>query len=247
VLIDSEGVAYDGYVVGCDERTDLAVVKTESDSVNMIPAVFGDSDPLRTGDTVFVIGNPGGLEYAGPVTKGIVSAIGRTVGKNNDLALIQTDAAINPGNSGGALVNQYGQVIGITTSKIVSTSYEGMGFAIPMSSAQSIANDLMRYGKVQNRVRLGINYSVVSPVIAAFYDFPQGLEITGLASDGVFARFDVQLGDIIVSIGGEAVRDAGMLYQVLEDYKPGDRVQVEIYRPETNQRFTVVVTLLSEE
>lgn len=247
VIVDSEGNAYEAYVVGCDAKTDLAVVKTESDSVGLKPAVFGDSETLSAGDSVFAVGNPGGLEYAGTVTKGIVSATERVVGGDtNSLALIQTDAAINPGNSGGALVNEYGQVIGITSAKIVSTSFEGMGFAIPITPAKRIVDDLAVYGEVRGRVRLGISYLPVSAVTAAFYDWPQGIQILGMDKDGVFRGTKVQENDIIVEIGGEAVRDAGKLYEVLDPYRPGDRVEMKLYRPDTQESFTVEVELLEE-
>ena len=248
VVINAEGIAYDAFVVGYDERTDLAVVKTKADEEHFIPAEFGESTSLRAGDSIFAIGNPGGLQYAGTVTKGIVSATARVVEDgNNRLALIQTDAAINPGNSGGALVNQYGQVVGITSAKIVSTSYEGMGFAIPISSAEKVVNDLLRYGSVQNRVQLGITYTTVSPVTAVFYDWPQGIQINGLSENSVFLGTGVKAKDIITEINGQRIINAAQLYETLDQYKPGDAVNITLYRYAQKKTFQVEVILLGEE
>ena len=129
-VVTRDKVEYIGVVVGYDRTTDLAIVKINAE--DLTPAEFGDSDLMQVGDTVFAIGNPGGLTYASSMTMGIVSAQDRVLGSNskNGMTYIQTDAAINPGNSGGALVNEYGQVIGINSSKLVAPDFEGMGFAI---------------------------------------------------------------------------------------------------------------------
>ncbi len=134
-VVTKDEEEYTGTVIGYDRNTDLAIVKIDAE--DLVPAEFGDADAMEVGDTVLAIGNPGGLEYASSMTRGIVSALNRKLSSNSDngMTYIQTDAAINPGNSGGALVNEYGQVIGINSSKLVAEDFEGMGFAIPVSKA----------------------------------------------------------------------------------------------------------------
>lgn len=246
LIVDSTGKVYKSHVVGVDAKTDLAVLKTD-ETVSLTPAEFADSDELRAGDTVFTVGSPGGLEYAGTVAKGIVSATSRFVDAElNTLALIQTTALINPGNSGGALVNIYGQVVGVTSAKIVSESYEGMGFAIPTADARKIVNDLIKYGKVVNRVRLGIYYEQITPVDSVFYEIPQGIKITGMASDCVFKSTSVKSGDIITSVNGVQTLNAYDLYSALSEFKPGDTVSVTLYRSSQKTYFTVQITLIAE-
>ena len=134
---------------------------------------------MEVGDTVLAIGNPGGLDYASSMTRGIISALNRKLSSNSDngMTYIQTDAAINPGNSGGALVNEYGQVIGINSSKLVAEDFEGMGFAIPVSKAQDILNSLIKVGYVEGRTRLGITGRDITAQQAEFYGVPQGLSL----------------------------------------------------------------------
>ena len=131
----NDGTFHDAVVVGYDKTTDLAVLKI--DGTGYTPAEFGNSDELVMGQAVLAIGNPGGEQFSGSLTSGIISGLDRSVDEysSNGMTYIQTDAAINPGNSGGPLVNMYGQVIGINSAKIVSEQYEGMGFAIPTSGA----------------------------------------------------------------------------------------------------------------
>ncbi|MFR8334627.1 MAG: S1C family serine protease [Oscillospiraceae bacterium] len=129
-----DGSTYEATLVGSDSVTDLAVIKIEA--TNLVPATFGSSEDLKVADQVMAIGNPGGLQFSSSVTVGYVSALNRTITTEDGYTIecIQTDAAINPGNSGGALVNKYGQVVGINSSKIAATGYEGLGFAIPIDT-----------------------------------------------------------------------------------------------------------------
>ena len=151
----SNGKTYTGKVLGTDPTTDLAVVKIQADE-DLPVAEFGDSDTLMVGEPAIAIGNPLGMEFRGTVTAGVISALNRTIDLGEQrFRLIQTDAAINPGNSGGALANADGQVIGISSAKIVSEQYEGMGFAIPTTGAKSIIDDLpCRAVMCKGRVRL---------------------------------------------------------------------------------------------
>ncbi|MGN1132396.1 MAG: S1C family serine protease, partial [Ruminococcus sp.] len=135
---DNKGKKYTAYVVGYDTRTDLAVLKISAK--NLTAVSFGRSDDLKVGDDIIAVGNPGGVNFQNSLTKGIVSAKGRSI-DDSSVTYIQTDAAVNPGNSGGPLCNLYGQVVGITTAKISSSVYEGMGFAIPSETIKEIADD----------------------------------------------------------------------------------------------------------
>lgn len=158
VVTSSDGStkSYDAKVVGSDTRTDLAVLKISATGLSA--ATFGNSSQVQVGESVLAIGNPGGTEFAGSVTSGIISATNRQLSINGySQSLLQTDAAINPGNSGGALVNMYGQVVGITSSKIEETGYEGMGFAIPINTAKPIVDSLIKNGYVTGRVKIGIS------------------------------------------------------------------------------------------
>lgn len=167
-----DGTSYEGRLVGSDSKTDLAVVKVDAE--NLPAATFGNSDQVKMGEKVLAIGNPQSMDFAGSVTQGIVSGLNRQItagGQNGTTVthytnLIQTDAAINPGNSGGALVNEYGQVIGINSAKVIATGAEGMGFAIPSNEVKPIVDDLIAYGRVTGRVRLGIYATEVDEVLA---------------------------------------------------------------------------------
>ena len=169
-----DGQQYDAVVVGMDRTTDLAIIKTND--YGFTPAQFGDSDQLSIGEWVVAIGNPGGERFASSLTRGIISGLDRAVERYSEdgMTFIQTDAAINPGNSGGPLVNMYGQVVGINSSKIITDGYEGMGFAIPVSKAKDIIDQLLSGGYVEGRVRLGITGSDISATQAAFYGVPRG-------------------------------------------------------------------------
>ncbi len=239
-IVDYEGNEYPAVVVGVDRGTDLAVLKINGN--NFTPAEIGDSDELDMGQWVMAIGNPGGVEFSGSITRGIVSGLERQVGysTNDTMRYIQTDAAINPGNSGGPLVNMYGQVIGINTSKIVADDYEGMGFAIPTANAKVILDQLLEDGYVGGRVRLGIT---------AQNDY-SGIKIVAIDEDSSFAGTEVQAGDIIIEVDGEDVTDLTALSAKFLSYSPGDEVEVVVSRSDAqgNTRdITVTITLLEDK
>ena len=146
-----DGTTYNAGVVGFDSRTDIAVLKIDNPK-NLKPATFGNSEEIELGEDIIVVGNPGGIDYQNSITKGVVSAVNRKLSSSSLVKYIQTDAAINPGNSGGPIVNMYGQVIGIATSKFVSEYYENMGFAIPSATAKDIVDSLIKNGYVNGRV-----------------------------------------------------------------------------------------------
>ena len=241
-----DGQTYEAVVVGVDLTNDLAILKTND--YNFTPAEFGDSAELTIGDSVLAIGNPGGAKFSGSMTGGYISGLDRSVGSysENGMTYIQTDAAINPGNSGGPLVNMYGQVVGINSSKIVSDGYEGMGFAIPVSKAQSIINELLSGGYVKGRTRLGITGSDVTSSMAMFYGMPQGFVIYEIAEESAFTGTEAQPGDVIIAIDGETVTGLTDISNLLLKHSPGDKATVTLYRQDGTE-LDVTITLLEDK
>ena len=245
----SDGSVYDAVVVGADRTTDLAVLKTNDHGFT--PAEFGDIDEMVIGDEVIAIGNPGGEQFSSSLTKGVISGLDRIVGKysDNGMTYIQTDAAINPGNSGGPLVNMYGQVIGINSSKIVSAGYEGMGFAIPVSKAQGIINELSSGGYVKGRTRLGIRGRDVN-ASEQYRGAPAGFIIQEINEDSGFYGTEARVYDIITAIEGEEVFGIESIANLLLLYSPGDEVEITLYRAFDNvsdgEEFDVIAKLLED-
>ncbi|MBR6785079.1 MAG: trypsin-like peptidase domain-containing protein [Clostridia bacterium] len=250
------GTMYDGEIVGLDSRTDLGVVKIKA--TGLPKAELGDSDALRVGDNVFAIGNPGGVEFFGSFTGGYVSAIDRPVSSEIGYTMkcIQHDAAINPGNSGGALVNVYGQVIGINSQKIAATDYEGMGFAIPMSSAKQIIEELTQFGYIPNRPKLGISYYPVSAstqysMIAQIQGLPAGtLIIDKIDSESSLAKTEARQYDMIIAVNGQDLTTADILLELIENSKVGTKLTLTLCRVNSNytiSKFDVEVTLVEDK
>lgn len=229
-VVLNDNSEYNATVVGSDEKTDLAVLKI--DATGLTPAEFGNSDQMQIGEQVIAIGNPGGLELAGTLTVGYVSAVNRpiTTTGGSTIDCIQTDAAINPGNSGGALVNSYGQVIGINSQKIAATEYEGIGFAISINEAQPIINDLIEYGYVRGRVVMGITMQIIDPTFAAIYGYQPGIGVVSVEQNSPAAKAGLVAGDIITAIDGESITSQETLTSILEGHKPGDVIELTVYR-----------------
>lgn len=227
----SDGSEHEAKIVGFDSKTDLAVLKINTKGLPVAP--FADSEAVVVGQEVVAIGNPGGSEYSNSITKGIVSAVNRSVSTYSYVNYIQTDAAINPGNSGGPLANLYGQVIGINTIKIVSEEYEGMGFAIPSKVVKDICDDLITQGYVSNRVRIGITGQEISEASGMSHGVPSGILIVGFSSDSPFNGTDARVEDIITAFNGVEISSFSELYKELDKYKPGDEVTVTLYRQTT--------------
>lgn len=240
-----------GKVIGYDSKTDIAVIKAEKSGLT--PATFGNSDEVKVGSSALALGNPLGLNFASSLTRGIVSAINRSsVGAGNSLVkYIQTDAAINPGNSGGPLINMYGQVIGMNSSKIVVAHCEGMGFAIPSNTIKSVVDDIIDKGYVSGRVRLGISGKMVSSYESQIYNVPAGVIVSDMSKDSTLIAAGVQIGDIITKINDINVTSLDVFYGELYSHKPGENVKLSIYRTSTNklnsQSFDVTVTLLEDK
>lgn len=227
-VVTSDGKEYKAGVVGYDSRTDIAVLKMD-DAKGLTPATFGDSSQLEVGQDIIVIGNPGGLDYQNTTTKGVISALDRKLSTSSLTKYIQTDAAINPGNSGGPLVNYYGQVVGITTSKIVSETYEGMGFAIPSQTVKNIVDTLVKNGYVEGRVKIGISGIAVTSDQASNYNIPQGIYVQSIVSGGPCDGTSLEEGDIITEVDGETITSFADVYAILETHKPGDKIKVKYY------------------
>ncbi len=249
VVYLSEDETYDAAIIGVDTRTDLAVIKIEAN--NLTPAEFGDSSALKVGEKAIAIGNPTGLTLASSLTQGIISGVNRQIptgASGYTVACIQTDAAINPGNSGGALVNKYGQVIGINSSKIASTDYEGIGFAIPINFAKDIIDNLMQNGYVADRTRIGITFSSISETLAEFWGIPSGLRVVTVDESTDAYKKGVQAGDIITSIDDTQVITLSDISPILESKRPGDTVKLTIYRITDNEpQYLDIEVVLQED
>jgi serine protease Do len=229
----------DAKFVGGDSLNDLAVIKI---NLKKLPiAVLGDSSKLKTGALAVAIGNPLGLEFAGSVTSGVISALNRTVMvEDRALELIQTDAAINPGNSGGALVNSEGKVIGVNTVKISVPGVEGIGFAIPINNAKPIVGQLIKYGYVKGRPFIGISGREITMEIAERYDLPRGIYVLEVTEGSGADRAGIRKKDIIVSLAGKTITSMQQLNNVKKAYKAGETVKIVIVR--NNRRITFNLT-----
>ena len=239
---------YEAAVIGSDKQTDIAVLKIDAN--HLVEAEFGDSSQVEIGEIVYALGNPGGLELQSSFTDGIVSGLNRVITTDDSIysmTVLQTSAAINPGNSGGALINEYGQVIGITSSKIVSTGYEGIGFAIPTELAKPIIEEIINNGYGSGRAKLGITGTTIDSVTAKYYDVPEGVQIITIEQDGCLYGTEAKVGDIIIGYNGEDVTRMEDLQGFLAESNPGDEVELTLYRYSATRMndltFTVKVKL----
>ena len=242
----NDGNSVEVQIKGTDSARDLAVVavpldKISDDTMNAIKvATLGDSDSLKVGEPAIAIGNA--LGYGQSVTTGIVSATGRTI-DGFDGEYIQTDAAINPGNSGGALLNANGEVIGINSAKINSSAVEGMGFAIPISDASDVIQNLMNKetrSKVSDEERgyLGIKGYDVSEEGAQMYNMPTGVYVKKVMSGGGAEKAGLTKGSIITGFEGSSISGMSSLQEQLQYYKAGEEVTLTVQIPDKNGEYT---------
>ena len=242
----NDGNSVEAQIKGTDSARDLAVVavpldKISDDTMNAIKvATLGDSDSLKVGEPAIAIGNA--LGYGQSVTTGIVSATGRTI-DGFDGEYIQTDAAINPGNSGGALLNANGEVIGINSAKINSSAVEGMGFAIPISDASGVIQNLMNKetrSKVSDEERgyLGIKGYDVSEEGAQMYNMPTGVYVKEVMSGGGAEKAGLTKGSIITGFEGSSISSMSSLQEQLQYYKAGEEVTLTVQIPDKNGEYT---------
>ncbi len=234
---------YTAQVVGFDSRTDIGVVRIEANGLTAIE--IGDSSSLQVGDTIYAIGNPGGTEFANTFTNGIVTALDRPVSSSSTgytMECIQHNAAINPGNSGGALINVYGQLIGINSMKIVAADYEGMGFAVPSSVFTEVVNEIVVNGYVTNRPKIGISYLKASAeqayaMFVAIKGLPSGsIIVASVAEDSDFYG-KLQKGDLITSINGDDLNTAADLAAMIEEMKVGDTITLKVVRIQKDYNY----------
>lgn len=253
---DCDGNTYEGIYVGADAKTDVGLIKIEK--TGLTAAEFGDSSQLVIGQQVYAIGNPGGVEFFGSFTNGMISAIDRPINSESgyEMKCIQHTTPINSGNSGGALLNEYGQVIGINSSKIVSTGYEGMAFAIPITDAKPIIDDLIANGYVTNRPKLGISYVTASQyreysMIVALKELPAGsLIIAKINDDSSLVDTKANVGDMIIAVDGEDLTSADVLLDKIENGKVGDTLKLTLCRINddyTIDKFTVNARLVEDD
>lgn len=255
VITTNDGEQYDAKIVGIDRKTDIGVLSVERASLTA--AEFADSSSVSVGDTVYALGNPGGSTFFGSFTNGMISAIGRPVNSpvGYEVSCIQHTAAINPGNSGGALLNSAGQVIGINSSKIASTEYEGMGFAVPSETVKDIVENIIAHGYVTGRAVLGITffpstYSQVHSAIVQTHDLPSGsLIIYSISSNSDLINKDVKEGDLVIGFNGKDLEDYNDLLDFIEKGSVGDKITLKICRIDQNYKintFEIEVKLVED-
>ena len=236
----STGKEFEAKVIGADEDSDLAVVKIDG---NGFPyAKFGDSSKVMVGDKAIAIGNPLGTELMGTVTQGIISAVNRTVQVDNrTMTLLQTDAAINSGNSGGALINAYGEIIGINSVKMAASGVEGLGFAIPSNTVSSVVSDLKEYGYVKGKLSIGIAGQNITAKMANYYDLPMGFFIHEVYYGSGAEKAGLMPGDIIVKCDGVLIETIDDINNIKKTHKVGDIMKIQAVRNGKNKSFDVVL------
>lgn len=239
----TDGTEYDASVVGKDSQTDLAVIKVDAN--NLQAATLGDSDILQVGDPAIAIGNPLG-ELGGTVTTGIISATDRQITIDDEtMTLLQTDAAINPGNSGGGLFNADGNLIGIVNAKESSTGIEGLGFAIPITSAQDIITELMQNGSVTSRPALNVSlYDYTSNNQGQYSKYEDGCYIVQIVKNGAADKAGLKQNDRILSFDGEQIQSTSDVKNVLKKHKIGDTIKMVVERD--SKKITVEITLQAQ-
>lgn len=253
VVTFADGTETDAEIVNGDEYYDIALLKVSADKVKKV-ATLGDSSALELGDTVFTVGAPLGKEYMGTITKGIVSGVNRMVSVDLTsgsylMEVIQTDASINSGNSGGPICNIKGEVIGITSSKLVGSGIEGMGFAIPINSVNSIINSIEGGEKIV-RPYLGVQLVDLSNTFALQYyynitigeDVEFGAVLSYIEDGKPAERAGLEIGDVIVEMDGKKVENVSYFKYLLYKHSLGDKVTVKYYRNNKLNETTIELT-----
>ena len=234
-IYTSDGKEYDAKYIAGDQISDLAVLKI--DGSGFTPARFGNSDEIIYGENVVAVGRPSDATQASSITKGIISSTGRRVKttSNYSAKLIQTDSAINPGSSGGALVNMYGQVIGITSSKLAGVSYDAVGYAIPTKTMKRICEELIKNGKVVSRAKLGITYTAINSVTAEINGYDcVGLYVASVSEDSdLYGK--ISEGDVITHINGIEVKSDDIVLDIIEESSAGDKISVTVLTKKGNE------------
>lgn len=238
------GDSYTASIVGFEKDNDIAVLKIDADNLN--PVIIGDSDAMVVGDTVYAVGNPLG-ELAYTMTKGMVSALDREISTTDSqtgvittINMFQIDAAVNSGNSGGPVYNSKGEVIGVVTAKYSSTGVEGIGFAIPINDAVSIANELITNGYVSGKEYFGISVSTVSASIAEYYNMVEGAYVSVVDENSCAGTAGLKVGDIITKVDDTEIFSSSDLVAAKKEYKAGDTAVLTVYRSGEYIELTIV-------
>lgn len=242
----SDGTEVKASYVAGDVRSDLAVLKLAEKVKSLKPAIFGDSDKVELGEEVLALGYPSQYGDSVTLTKGIVSAPKRRVSNtttNYASTFIQTDATINPGNSGGALCNLYGQVIGITSSKLAGDEYDAVSYAIPTSTMKKVVTALIADGAVSYRAKLGITYSEIGTVTAEINNVPKGVYIGTISTDSGLYNKGFGEGDIITHVNGKVIDNGEVLLDVIDNSVAGNSIELTIYKTSKKTSETVDVKL----
>ncbi len=236
-----DGSEHEAKLIGFDATSDIAVIKI--DASGLTAAEFASSSTLSVGDSVAAIGNPLSPDLRLTMTRGIVSALNREMSYNGaTMSLIQTDASINEGNSGGPLFNDRGQVIGITNMKMISSfgsGVEGLGFAIPSDTVESIVQALVEDGAVYGRVSIGITIGPVSEDVAKYYSIPQGLYVSAVMKGSDAEAKGIVRGDIITKVNGEDVFTTADVAEAKEGLETGDSLSFTVWRSGKTLELTV--------
>lgn len=241
-----DGKSYDATYVAGDTRSDLAVLKTNATGLKA--ATFGNSDELAVGETVVAVGCSNGADEEAALSQGCISALNRRLSITSKYTgkFIQTDSAINPGNSGGALCNLYGQVVGITSAKLVDSQYDNVGFAIPTVQMKKVADSLIANGYVKGRAKLGISYYNVTSLAAEINNVPSGLQIAQIdEKSGLYGKAEVK--DIITHVNEKELTSAEVLFDVLENSTAGQTLNLTLYSASKKTAYTCQVKLLEDK
>ena len=234
---------YEAKLVGADAISDVAVLKIEA--TGLPAASFGDSGSLMVGDRVAAIGNPLGETFRMTLTDGIISAIERGINYNgHSMTLLQTNTALNEGNSGGPLFNMYGQVVGVTNMKMMSSysSIEGIGFAIPSSTVKSVVNALVAEGEVRGRPSVGITIGGIPDNASEHYNIPGGVYVSDVTKGSDAEAKGIQVGDIITAVNGQPVSSVDEVGAIKNQLNVGDSMTFTIWRE--GETFDVDVVLM---
>lgn len=244
----SDGSEYSAKYVAGDARSDLAVLKIDAKGLS-VPE-FGNSDENVVGETAYAVGYACGFSDGASLTSGIISANNRRISSATtqySSKLTQIDTPINPGNSGGALVNAYSQVIGITTSKLSGSDYEGVGFAVPSVNVTEIVDSLIKNGYVKGRAKLGITYTAVDSISAEQTGMPTGLSIVEISTDSELYGKGIKTGSIITEVNGEKIISSTTILDIIDSSTSGDEITLKIYDTNTKETGEYTIKLIEDK
>ena len=243
VVTLDDGREFDAELIGADAISDIALLKIDAEG--LVTAELGESSNLRVGDRVAAIGNPLGEDFRNTLTDGIVSAIERGMNyQGRSMTLLQTNTAINEGNSGGALFNLYGQVVGITNMKMMSSysSIEGIGFAIPSTVACNVVNALLKDGEVKGRPAIGITVGSIPQNAKDKYELPDGLYVSDVSEGSDAKTQGIMPGDIVLAVNGTEVRTTEDITKIKDELQVGDTMTLTIWRD--GETMDIIITLV---